>query len=64
MPKDFEESFAKGYADGLREAEYQKEHGALEKFIRDLGYNPRKSDDPAYREGFKKGVEDGGWDKY
>ncbi|MFZ5559228.1 MAG: hypothetical protein ACOZAL_00310 [Patescibacteria group bacterium] len=53
------DEYDKGYADGRREAEYQKSHGVIDRLIRDFGYSPMKSDSEAYKGGFKQGVEDG-----
>ncbi len=56
-PKD---EYGKGFADGLKEGKYQKDHGVAEKAIRDIGFDPKKGDSVAYKEGFNEGVKDGG----
>jgi len=61
MPSAKDE-YEKGYADGRKEAEYQKSHNAIDLFIRNIGYSPMRSNSEAYKEGFKQGVEDG-WEK-
>lgn len=62
----FKEDFAKGFVDGLKEAEYEKNNGPVAMLIRNLLYDPRQNNNPVYREGFAQGVEEGGgwcnWD--
>jgi len=53
------DEYGNGYSDGRREAEYQESHGTVDRFIRDIAYDPMKSDSEAYKGGFRQGVEDG-----
>lgn len=53
------DQYEKGYADGRKEAEYQKSHDFIDQDIRNIGYSPMKSDSEAYKEGFKQGATDG-----
>ena len=57
MPND---KYDEGYTDGRREADYQKSHSAVDFTIRNIGHDPQKSDNPAYKGGFNEGVKDGG----
>lgn len=54
-PKD---EYERGYADGRKEGKYQKSHGVIDLIIRNIGYNPMKSDSEAYKAGFERGLED------
>jgi hypothetical protein len=56
---DSKEKFEKGYADGRKEADFKQNSTWLDEKVRNTGFSPRKSDDPAYNGGFDKGLEDG-----
>ena len=58
MP-DAKDEYGKGYADGRKEAEYRNSHTAFDLMIRNIGYDPKKSDSTAYKGGFDQGVKDG-----